>query len=90
VRCWVRKELAPETNISWNVSGHVATLGLDDRESRQGSTTELFAHLRGTLKEAGVQVEHITRVSLTAGRATEEEGHLTVSDGLLGQIIIDD
>jgi hypothetical protein len=54
------------------------------------STTELVAHLGGTLEETRVEVEDITRVSLTTGRTTEKEGHLTVSNGLLGQIIVDD
>jgi hypothetical protein len=31
-----------------------------------------------------------SRVSLTTRRTTEEKRHLTVSDGLLGQIVIDD
>lgn len=36
-----------------------------------------------------MEVEDITRVGLTTGRTTEEEGHLTVSNGLLGQIVVD-
>ena len=37
-----------------------------------------------------MEVEDVTRVGLTTGGTTEEEGHLTVSDGLLGQVIVDD
>lgn len=37
-----------------------------------------------------MQVEDITGVGLTSRRTTEKEGHLTVGDGLLGQIIVDD
>jgi hypothetical protein len=35
-----------------------------------------------------VQVEYVTRISLTAWRATEQQGYLAVSHGLLGKIII--
>jgi hypothetical protein len=37
-----------------------------------------------------VEVEDITGVSLTSGRTTEEKRHLTVGNGLLGQIVEDD
>lgn len=34
--------------------------------------------------------ENVTRVSLTSRRTTEQKRHLTVSNGLLGQVIVDD
>jgi hypothetical protein len=37
-----------------------------------------------------VEVENVTGVSLTTGGTTKQEGHLTVSNGLLGQVIVDD
>jgi len=37
-----------------------------------------------------VKIEDITRVSLSAWGSSQEEGHLSVSDGLLGEIVIDD
>lgn len=37
-----------------------------------------------------MEVEDISWVSLTSGWATEKERHLTIGDGLLGQIIEDD
>jgi hypothetical protein len=37
-----------------------------------------------------VEIEDITWVSLSAGGSSQEERHLSVSDGLLGQIVIDD
>jgi hypothetical protein len=37
-----------------------------------------------------VKIEDITGVSLTTWGTSEEEGHLTVSDGLLGEIVVDD
>jgi len=32
----------------------------------------------------------LSGVGLTPGRTTEQEGHLTVGDGLLGKIVVDD
>jgi hypothetical protein len=37
-----------------------------------------------------VEVEDVSGVSLTSRRTTEQEGHLTVGNGLLGQVIVDD
>jgi hypothetical protein len=37
-----------------------------------------------------VEVEDVTRVRLTSGGTTEQQRHLTVSNGLLRQIVEDD
>jgi len=37
-----------------------------------------------------VEIEDITGVGLTTGGSSQEEGHLSVGDGLLRQIVIDD
>lgn len=84
------KGIAANTDVSGNVCRDITTLGLNDRESSQGSTTELVAHLCSTLQETGVEVEDITGVCLTTGGTTEQEGHLAISDCLLGQVIVDD
>ena len=47
-------------------------------------------HLSSTLEETRVEIEDITGVGLTTGGSSEEEGHLSVSDGLLREIVIDD
>jgi hypothetical protein len=49
-----------------------------------------LVHLGGTLKETRVEVENVTGVGLTSRGTTEEQGHLTVGNGLLGEIIVDD
>lgn len=77
------------TNVGRNVRRDITALSLDNREGSQGSTAKLVAHLCSTLKETGVQVEDITRVCLTTGGTTEQEGHLTVCNCLLGQVIVD-
>ena len=37
-----------------------------------------------------MQIKHITRVSLSAGRSSQQQGHLSVSNSLLGEIVIND
>ena len=59
------------TDVCGNVGRHITTLGLNDGESGQGSTTELFAHLGSMFQETGVEVENITRVGLMIGGTTK-------------------
>ena len=47
-------------------------------------------HLGGTLEETRVKVEDVSGVGLATGGTTEQEGHLAVSHGLLGQVVEDD
>ena len=75
--------------VGGNVGRDITTLGLNDGEGSEGASTELVVHLRSTLEETRVEVEHITRVSLATRRTTKEKRHLTVGNSLLGQIIID-
>merc|ERR1719370_1221511 len=69
-------------DIGWNVSRHITSLGFDNWKSGEGTTSESFTHLGGSLKETGVEVEYITGESLTTGWTTEQQGHLSVSDSL--------
>jgi hypothetical protein len=50
----------------------------------------LVVHLGSTLEETRVEIEDITGVSLTTRGTTEQQRHLTVGDGLLGKVIVDD
>lgn len=77
-------------DVGGNVGRHVTTLGLNDGQGSHGTATVLVVELGGTLQQTGVQVENVTGVSLTSGGTTEQQGHLTVGNGLLGEIIIDD
>ena len=79
-----------EAHVGRDVGRHITTLGLDDGKRGEGASAELVVHLGGALEETRVEVEDVTRVGLTTGGTTKEEGHLTVSNGLLGQIIVDD
>mmetsp|Transcript_14605 Transcript_14605/g.28280 ORF Transcript_14605/g.28280 Transcript_14605/m.28280 type:complete len:558 (-) Transcript_14605:55-1728(-) len=82
--------VSDRNNVGGNVSGHITSLGLNHGEGGEGTSAEVVRDLGGTLEETRVQVEDVTGVSLTAGGAAEEEGHLTVGNSLLGQVIVED
>jgi hypothetical protein len=77
-------------HVGGNISGHITSLGLNDGEGSERTGTVVLVHLGGTLEETRVEIEHITGVSLTTWGTSKEERHLTVSDSLLGQIVVDD
>eukprot|EP00056_Hartaetosiga_gracilis_P018329 m.10614 g.10614 ORF g.10614 m.10614 type:complete len:318 (+) comp6640_c0_seq1:229-1182(+) len=98
VNCWTDtlvEKLSLEENLAvgngnhvgWNVCGHITGLCLNDGKCGEGASTHGVGHFCCTLKKTGVEVEDITRVGLTTRRTAEQEGHLTVCDSLLGQII---
>lgn len=77
-------------DVCWDVRRDIAALGFNDGEGREGSTARLFAHFSGTLKEAGVEVKDIAGIRFAAWRATEQETHLAVGYGLLGEVVVYD
>jgi len=77
-------------HIGGNIGGHITSLGLNNGEGGERSRTVGRSHLGSTLEKTRVEIEDITWVSLSAGGSSQEERHLSVSDGLLGQIVIDD
>uniref|UniRef100_A0A182SVP3 Uncharacterized protein n=1 Tax=Anopheles maculatus TaxID=74869 RepID=A0A182SVP3_9DIPT len=77
-------------DVGWNVSGHITGLRFDDGQGSERTASERRAHLGRTLQQTRMQIEHITRVGLTTWRTTQQQRHLTVGDGLLGQIVVDD
>ena len=79
-----------KTYVRRDVRRDITTLGLDDGEGGEGTSAKLVVHLGRTLEETRVEVEDVTGVSLTTGGTTKKQGHLTVSNSLLGQIIVDD
>ena len=50
----------------------------------------VLVHLSCTLEKTRVKIEDISWVSLTTWWSSEKERHLSVSNGLLGEIVIDD
>ena len=77
-------------DVGDDVGSDVVGEGLDDGEGGDGTTTLGGGEHGSALEEAGVEVEDVTRVGFTAGGTAEEEGELTVGNGLLGKIVVDD
>merc|ERR1712205_254938 len=77
-------------DVGGDVGGHITGLGLNDGQGGEGATSHGVGHLGGTLKQPGVEVEDVTGVSLTAWGTPEQQRHLPVGDGLLGQVVEDD
>ena len=74
-------------HVRRDVGGHVAGLGLDDRQSGQGTAAVVFGDAGGTLQQTAVEIEHVAGIRFAAGWALQDQGHLAVGDGVLGKVI---
>ena len=77
-------------DVGGDVGRHVTSLGLDDGESSKGAAAHGVAHLGSSLQQTGVEVEDVTGVGLTTGGTSQQQRHLSVGHGLLGQVVEDD
>src|SRR5690554_2713500 len=86
-------------HVGRNERRNVTGLGFDDRQSGQGTglafhftVGELLnvvsVYAGSALQQTGVQVENVTWVSFTSWRTTQQQGNLTVSNGLLGEVVV--
>ena len=50
----------------------------------------VLVQLGGALQQARVQIEDVARIGFAARRAAQQQRHLAIGDGLLGQVVIDD
>jgi hypothetical protein len=64
-------------------------LGFDDGEGGQRTSTEFVVHLSSSFEKSGVKIENVTRVGFSTGGSSQQKRHLSVSDGLLGKIVVD-
>ena len=76
-------------DISGDESGDITCLGLNDWECGKGTRSSFFVHLGSSFKQTRMQVKHITWICFTTRRSSEKKGHLSVCDGLLGEIVVD-
>lgn len=65
-------------------------MGFDDGECGHGSSTEVLVHLGGSFKQTGVEIEDISWIGFSSWGSSQEKGHLSVGDGLFGEIVVDD
>ena len=49
----------------------------------------LIIDFSGTLQKARVEIEHVAGISLAAGGAAQDKRHFTISDSLLGKVVVD-
>ena len=73
-----------------NIGRHVIGLGFDDGQGGQRTRAIVFVQLGGALQQAAVQIEDVARIGFAARRTAQQQRHLAIGDGLLGQIVIDD
>ena len=49
----------------------------------------IVVHLGGALEQARMQIEHVAGIGFAARRAAQQQRHLAIGDGLLGEVVID-
>ena len=76
-------------HVGRDVGGDVGGLGLDDRQRRQRAAAEVVVQLHRPLQQPRVQVEDVARVGLATRRAPQQQRHLAVGVGVLGQVVVD-
>ncbi len=76
-------------HVRRDVGRDVGGLRLDDRQRRQRAAAEVVGELHAALQQAGVQVEDVARVGLAARRAAQQQRHLAVRVGVLGEVVVD-
>ena len=78
---------------------YVAGLGFNNRQCSQRACFTLhfaisqffnfvFIYTGSTFQQAGVQIENVARICFATGRTAQQQGNLTVSNSLFGQVII--
>src|SRR2546427_2467683 len=75
-------------DVRRDVCGAVARLRLDDRQRGQRAAAHFVRQFGRTLEQPAVEIEHVTRIRFTAGRAPEHQRQLSVRRGLLRQVVI--
>ena len=77
-------------DVCGDIGRDVAGLGLDDGQGGHAAAASLRAEARRALKEPGVQIKHVAGVGFASGRTVQQQGNLTVGDGLLREVVIHD
>ena len=77
-------------HVGRDVGGDVGGLRLDDRQRRQRAAVEIIGELHPPLEQPRVQVEDVAGVGLATRGAAQQQRHLPVGVGVLGQVVVDD
>ena len=76
-------------HVGRDIGRDVAGLGLDHRQRGQRARTLVVGELHRPLEQPRMEVEDIARVGLAAGRTAEQQRHLPVGRGVLGEVVVD-
>jgi len=77
-------------DVGGDESGHISGLRLDDGQGGERTTSLALVHLGGSLQKSRMEVEHVAGVGLSAWGSSQQQRHLSVGDGLLREIVVDD
>ena len=89
VRLEVDLAVGDRDDVGGDVGRHVARLRLDHRQGGERAAAVLLVEARGALEQPAVQVEDVARVRLAARRAAQQQAHLAVRPGVLGEVVVD-
>ena len=88
-------------HVGWNKRRNVARLRFDDRQRGERARLAfnrtlgefldvVFVHTSSALKQTAVQIKHVAGERLAARRTAQQQGNLTIRNGLFRQIVVND
>ena len=77
-------------DVGRDVGRDVVGLGLDHRHRGERARAVVLVHLGRALEQARVQIEHVAGIGLAPRRAAQQQRHLAVGHGLLGEVVVED
>src|SRR4051794_25091152 len=89
---WLQVDLAvgDRDYVRRNVGGYFAFERFDDRQRGERAGAEFVGQLCRPLEQAAMAVEHVARIRFATRWTAKQERQLTIGDGLLAQVVVDD
>ena len=76
--------------VGGNIGGDISALGLHDGQCSERAFTRFLAETGSALQQAGVQIEDISGISLTARRPSQQQAKFSIGIGVFAQVIVHD
>ena len=76
-------------DVGRDIGRHVVGLRLDHRQRGQRARAVVLVELGGALEQPRMEIEHVAGIGLAPRRAAEQQRHLAIGHGLLGQVVIE-
>ena len=73
-----------------DISRNIARLSLDYRQCGYRASAVLRSNASGTLEQARMEIEYVSRISLSSRRTADKQRECAVGDSMLAQIVIND